>query len=75
VIASTGTPEPGGLLWHETLSLLQTLFRQKNVVGCDVVELSCRANDPNSPFAVAKLIYKIIGFKFAELLMGASKAR
>ena len=68
VIASTGTPEPGGLLWHETLDLLQTLFSQKNVVGCDVVELSYRASDPNSPFAVAKLIYKIVGFKFAELL-------
>jgi agmatinase len=44
---------------------------QKNVVGCDVVELSYRASDPNSPFAVAKLIYKIVGLKFANLLTEA----
>jgi agmatinase len=69
VIASTGTPEPGGLLWHETLDLLQILFSHKNIVGCDVVELSYRESDPNSPFAVAKLIYKMIGFKFADLLV------
>ncbi|MCJ8500837.1 agmatinase [Desulfatitalea alkaliphila] len=68
VIASTGTPEPGGLLWDETLELLQAVFAAKDVVGCDVVELSHRPTDPNSPFAVAKLIYKMIGFKFADRL-------
>lgn len=68
VIASTGTPEPGGMLWDEALDLLGVIFRRKNVVGCDVVELSYRESDPNSPFAVAKLIYKMIGFKFADLL-------
>jgi agmatinase len=68
VIASTGTPEPGGFLWEETLDLLSAIFSRKNVIGCDVVELSYRRSDPNSPFAVAKLIYKIVGFKFADLL-------
>jgi arginase family enzyme len=41
------------------------IFETKQVVGCDVVELSYRPHDRNSPFAVAKLIYKMIGFKFA----------
>jgi agmatinase len=68
VIASTGTPEPGGFYWDETLDLLQTIFACKEVVGCDVVELAYRPSDPNSPFAVAKLIYKMIGFKFAHCL-------
>jgi agmatinase len=63
VIASTGTPEPGGLLWDEAMALLQNIFTLKNVVGFDVVELAYRENDRNSPFAVAKLIYKMIGFK------------
>ncbi len=68
VIASTGTPEPGGMRWYEMLDLLQTIFETKEVVGCDVVELAYRPHDPNSPFAVAKLIYKMIGFKFAPEL-------
>ena len=63
VIRSTGTPEPGGFLWDEALDLLQKIFLRKTVVGFDVVELSYNPTDPNSPFAVAKLIYKMIGFK------------
>lgn len=65
VIRSTGTPEPGGFLWDEALSLLQRIFTQKNVIGIDVVELSHDPYDRNSPFAVAKLIYKMLGFKLA----------
>lgn len=64
VIASTGTPEPGGFFWDEGISLLQKIFMKKKIVGFDVVELSYRKGDLNSPFAVAKLIYKMIGFKF-----------
>lgn len=63
IIRSTGTPEPGGFLWDETLNLLQKIFMKKNVVGFDVVELSNNPNDRNSAFAVAKLIYKMLGFK------------
>ncbi|MCG2714930.1 MAG: agmatinase [Candidatus Marinimicrobia bacterium] len=64
VIMSTGTPEPGGLLWDEGVSLLQKIFMQKNVIGFDFVELSYQENDRNSPYAAAKMIYKMIGFKF-----------
>jgi agmatinase len=63
VIFSTGTPEPGGFQWHEAMRILRTIFLKKNVSGCDVVELSYRESDPNSPFAAAKLIYKCIGYK------------
>ncbi len=64
VVSCTGTPEPGGLLWDETLNLLQQIFSQKKVIGFDVVELAAAGDDRNSPFAVAKLIYKMIGYKF-----------
>lgn len=64
VIASTGTPEPGGMLWDECLDLLEVVFRRKTVIGFDVVELAHRDHDPNSPFATAKLIYKMIGMRF-----------
>ena len=63
VIRSTGTPEPGGFLWDEALALLQKIFMQKKIVGFDVVELSSDPNDRNSAFAVAKLIYKMLGYK------------
>ncbi|MFZ7110313.1 MAG: agmatinase [Desulfatiglandales bacterium] len=66
VIASTGTPEPGGMLWDEAMDLLQMVFRSKMVIGFDVVELAHRDHDANSPFATAKLIYKMIGMRFAR---------
>lgn len=68
VIRSTGTPEPGGLLWDEALDILQQIFENKEVVGFDIVELSHNESDPNSAFAVAKLIYKMIGFKYHAVL-------
>ena len=72
VIRSTGTPEPGGFLWDEALHLLQKIFMQKNIAGFDVVELSGDPEDRNSAFAVAKLIYKMLGFKLeAAVKQGA----
>lgn len=64
VVPGTGTPEPGGLSWYQTLDLMRGLFAQKNVVGCDVVELAPIGGENVSEFAVAKLIYKLIGYKF-----------
>jgi agmatinase len=64
VIFTTGTPEPGGFAWDEAMTLLQMIFSMKNVVGFDIVELGYSSTDRNSPFAAAKLIYKMIGFKF-----------
>ena len=64
VVRSTGTPEPGGLLWDESMHLLSKIFAMKQIVGFDMVELSFNKNDRNSPFAVAKVIYKMIGFQY-----------
>jgi agmatinase len=64
VIASTGTPEPGGMLWDEAMELLGSVFCSKTVIGFDVVELAHRDHDPNSAFATAKLIYKMIGMNY-----------
>ncbi|MBN1980032.1 MAG: agmatinase [Chitinivibrionales bacterium] len=66
VIASTGTPEPGGFFWDEMMDLLSKIFETKHVVGFDVVELSHRQHDHNSAFAVAKLIYKMVGMKLLK---------
>jgi len=61
-VPAVGTPEPGGLLWPEVISILKDVCAKKNVVGLDVVELSPRRDELASPFTLAKLIYKVIGF-------------
>ena len=65
LMPSTGTPEPGGGTWHPTLSLMERVFRERNVVGCDVVELSPISGMVAPDFLTAKLIYKMIGFRAA----------
>lgn len=62
VIPATGTPEPGGFLWYETLDFLKRVFDRKNVVAIDVVELSPNKNHIHADFTIARLIYKMIGF-------------
>ena len=64
VVAATGTPEPGGLLWDETMDLLKIVGETKNIVGFDVVELSPKKHLHESDFAVAKLVYKILNYAF-----------
>jgi agmatinase len=61
---AVGTPEPGGLSWRELTTLLRRTFERKNVVACDVVEL-CPVPGLASPnFIAAKLVYKLLTYKF-----------
>ncbi len=62
IMSSTGTPEPNGLYWAETMKLLKQLGETKNVVGFDVVELSPRKDFPYPDFLTAKLIYKMMNY-------------
>lgn len=64
IMPSTGTPEPGGLFWWPTLQILAAVFKSKNVVGCDVVELAPIRGLHAPDFLAAKLVYKMIGYKF-----------
>ena len=64
IMPSTGTPEPGGLLWYETLDFLKQVFEEKNVVGFDIVELCPNQVDKSSDFLAAKLYYKMLSYKF-----------
>jgi agmatinase len=66
MMPSTGTPEPGGLLWYEVLELLRTVIEKKNVVGFDVVELCPDDRNAAPDFMAAKLIYKLLSYKFRE---------
>ena len=64
VIRTTGTPEPGGLSWWQTMKLLETLFKRRRVVGADVVEL-VGAGDTASDFAAARLAARIAALALA----------
>ena len=64
IMPSTGTPEPGGLFWYETLDFLKSVFEQKNVVGFDIVELCPNPKEKSSDFLAAKLYYKLLSYKF-----------
>lgn len=64
IMPSTGTPEPNGFYWHETTQLLNRLCRERNLVGFDVVELAPRKGFTFPDFLTAKLIYKILNYKF-----------
>jgi agmatinase len=65
ILPSTGTPEPGGLFWYETLDFLKQVFEEKNVVGFDIVELCPNKDERASDFVAAKLYYKMLTYKFA----------
>lgn len=64
IMPSTGTPEPGGLSWYSVLKLLKKVFERRNVVGFDVVEL-CPSLYKAPDFLAAKLIYKLLSYKFS----------
>ena len=66
IMPSTGTPEPGGLFYYETLEFLKQVFKEKNVVGFDMVELCPNKNEKSSDFLAAKLFYKMLSYKFAS---------
>jgi agmatinase len=64
LVAQTGTPEPGGLGWYETIGLIRTLARTRRVVGMDLTEYSYVEGQTASAFLCAKLIYKSLAFIF-----------
>ena len=66
IMPSTGTPEPGGLLWNETIEFLKKVFYTKEVVGFDIVELCPNPTNKAPDFMIAKLYYKMLSYKFSK---------
>ena len=64
IMPATGTPEPGGLLWDETLNIIRIAARNSKIVGADINELSPIKGFNSYNFLVAKLAYKILSYKF-----------
>jgi agmatinase len=66
IMPSTGTPEPGGLSWPEITALVRAAAERRRVVAADVVELSPIAGMVAPNFLAAKLVYKLLTYKFAS---------
>ena len=64
IMPATGTPEPGGLLWDETLNIIKIASKNSNIVGADINELAPIKGFNSYNFLVAKLAYKILSYKF-----------
>ncbi len=64
LLPATGTPEPGGLFWDDTMNLLKLIGTKRNIIGFDVVELAPSKSHPASEFIAAKLVYKILNYAF-----------
>jgi agmatinase len=66
IMPATGTPEPGGLSWYELLALLRKTIEKRKVVGCDIVELAPMPGNVAPNFLCAKLVYKILSYRFGR---------
>jgi len=64
LMPATGTPEPGGLFWDETIEIIKTAAKFSHIVGADINELSPIKGFDCYNFLVAKLAYKIISYIF-----------
>lgn len=65
IMPSVGTPEPGGLGWHDLLSVVREVAKSRNIVGFDVMELCPIPGMVAPDFMVAKLVYKMIGYSLS----------
>jgi agmatinase len=66
IVPTTGTPEPGGLGWYETLELIRKIAEKKRIVGMDLVEYSYFENYDSPAFLCAKLVYKSLAYIFRD---------
>ncbi len=61
LVPALGTPEPGGLGWYDTLTLVTALARGPGILGMDVSEIAPIAGMVAPQFTIARLIYRILG--------------
>jgi len=72
-LPGTGTPEPGGLDWYESVDLLRAVAARARIVGFDIVELAPIPGQVASDFLAARLAYRLIGLALASPGAGGPK--
>jgi len=66
IMPSTGTPEPGGLDWHTLVGLIESVVKEKHIIGMDVTELLPNPANKAPDFTAAKLVYRVLSMIFAN---------
>lgn len=69
IMPATGTPEPDGLLWRETLQFVREICSSHRIIGLDIVELAPVNGMQHAAFTAAKLLYRILGYIFRDKLV------
>ena len=64
IMPAVGTPEPGGLGWYDVLRIVRRVAETRHIVGFDVVELFPMPGNVAPDFLAAKLVYKVLGYRF-----------
>ena len=62
LMSAVGTPEPGGMTWHQLVSVLAKVAQSRRIVGFDVCELAPADGPPACSYAAAKLVYKLVTY-------------
>ncbi len=73
IMPSTGTPEPGGLLWNDTMKILKLIAREAEIIAFDVVELAPIKGLHHSDYSAAKLAYSIMQLATPDKMRGRKK--
>jgi N1-aminopropylagmatine ureohydrolase len=69
LVPGTGTPEPGGLGWYDVTQLIKKVFKSREVIGFDIMELTPLLGITGPEVLAAKLAYKAIGYRFSPKLL------
>jgi agmatinase len=66
VAPATGTPVPGGLSWAYGTRLVRDLFRTRDVIGADIVEVAPAPGSGLTEYAAAQLCYDLLCYKLLK---------
>lgn len=66
LMPATGTPEPGGLFWHEALAIIRAVAKHNKIIGADIVELAPMKGYAAPNYLAAKLAYKILSYALVK---------
>ena len=64
IFPSTGTPQPGGLSWQQTMQIVRTVAESScQWVGADVMELVASPHPPGCDITAARLAAKVLAWR------------
>lgn len=66
IMPSTGTPEPGGLLWYDVMDFLGRVAASCKIIGFDIVELCPSESNKAPDFMAARLLYQFLSYIFSH---------